>query len=213
VEPSPGLLSRHAPVRPVEGVPSVVAHQARDVFELWQAWEEECASVQPPPFWATVWPAAAVLARCVGDATIAVAGRRVLEVGCGGGVVAIAAARCGAAAVEANDVDATALHVALLNARANGVALAMTAIDYTGASLPAVEVVLVADLFYERRASERLLARLVAARERGAEVVVADGGRPFAPRTGLEPIRDVHVTVDLDLEGVASRTVRVFRLT
>jgi predicted nicotinamide N-methyase len=73
--------------------------------------------------------------------------------------------------------------------------------------------VLVADLFYERGASARLLAQLVAARERGAEVIVADGGRPFAPRAGVDPILEAQVPVDFGLEGVASRTVRVFRLT
>jgi predicted nicotinamide N-methyase len=212
VLPSADLLTRHAPLRPVEGVPGLLAHQAADLIALWQAWEEECASVQPPPFWATVWPAAAVLARCVHDGTIAVVGRRVLEIGCGGAVVAIAAA-LGGADVEANDVDAVALHIARRNAGASGVALRTTSIDYVAAPLPELDLVLVADLFYERDTSERLLAQLVPARERGAEVIVADGGRPFAPRVGVDPILEAQVPVDFDLEGVASRTVRVFHLT
>jgi predicted nicotinamide N-methyase len=210
--PSAGLLARHAPARPVDGVPGVLAHEAPDVVALWQAWEEECGCRQPPPFWAAVWPAAAVLARCVTDGTVGVARRRVLEIGCGGAVVAIAAALRGAVRVEANDVDAAALHVARRNARASGVELQTSDVDYAGLPLPAVDVVLVADLFYERGASARLLARLVEARARGIEVVVADGGRPFAPTAGIEPIREERVPVDTGLEGVAARSVRVCRL-
>ena len=122
-----------------------------------------------------------MLARCVLDGTIPVAARRVLEIGCGGAVAAIAAALCGAVEVEANDVDETALHVAGLNAAASGVVIRTTSADYTAGRLPAADVVLVADLFYERGPSERLLARLREASAAGSEVYVGDGGRPFAP--------------------------------
>jgi predicted nicotinamide N-methyase len=212
VLPSAAFLKTYAAVRPVEGVPGVFAHQAGDVVALWQAWEEASGRIQPPPFWAVVWPAAAVLARCVLDGTIPVAARRVLEIGCGGAVAAIAAALSGAVEVEANDVDETALHVAGLNGAASGVVIRTTAADYTAGRLPAADVVLVADLFYERGPSERLLARLREAGAAGSEVYVGDGGRPFAPaRAGLR-IREETVGVDAALEGVASRTVRVIRL-
>lgn len=210
--PNAAFLKTHAAVRPVAGVPGVLAHQAGDVVALWQAWEQASGQIQPPPFWAVVWPAAAVLARCVLDGTIPVTARRVLEIGCGGAVAAIAAGLRGAVEVEANDVDETALHVAGLNAAASGVVIRTTAADYTASRLPAADVVLVADLFYEREPSERLIARLQEARAAGSEVYVGDGGRPFAPaRTGV-PIREETVGVDAGLEGVASRTVRVFRL-
>lgn len=211
--PSAQLLSRFAPVRPVAGVPGVLAHQASDVFALWHAWEGECGGEQPPPFWATVWPAATVLARAVLDGTIPVPGRRVLDLGCGGAVAGLAAALAGAADVEANDIDAVALHVAGRNARASGVALRTTAVDYTAAPLPDLDVVLVADLFYERAVSERLLARLRAAAAAGVEVHVADGGRPFAPGPRGVCLREETVEVDPDLEGLPSRVVRLFRLS
>ncbi len=40
--PSAALLARLAPLTLVPGRPDLVAHDAPDVFALWQAWEEEC---------------------------------------------------------------------------------------------------------------------------------------------------------------------------
>ena len=51
------------------------------------------------------------------------ANARVLDYGCGSGILAIAAAKLGAREVDAVDVDEQALEVARANARANGVAL------------------------------------------------------------------------------------------
>jgi ribosomal protein L11 methyltransferase len=50
-------------------------------------------------------------------------GERVLDYGCGSGILAIAAAKLGAAHVDAVDVDAEAIQTAADNARANQVAL------------------------------------------------------------------------------------------
>ena len=51
------------------------------------------------------------------------AGRRVLDYGCGSGILAIAAAKRGAATVDAVDIDPAAVEATRLNAAANGVAL------------------------------------------------------------------------------------------
>ncbi|TAK88209.1 MAG: 50S ribosomal protein L11 methyltransferase [Betaproteobacteria bacterium] len=50
-------------------------------------------------------------------------GERVLDYGCGSGILAIAAAKLGAARVDAVDLDPQAVETAADNARANGVAL------------------------------------------------------------------------------------------
>ncbi|MEX2245565.1 MAG: 50S ribosomal protein L11 methyltransferase [Dehalococcoidia bacterium] len=54
-------------------------------------------------------------------------GDRVLDVGCGSGILAIAAAKLGAGAVVAVDIDETAVRVTAENARANGVEAAVRA--------------------------------------------------------------------------------------
>jgi len=51
------------------------------------------------------------------------AGQRVLDYGCGSGILAIAAARFGAAHVDAVDIDPAAIQSTLANAQANGVQL------------------------------------------------------------------------------------------
>jgi ribosomal protein L11 methyltransferase len=50
-------------------------------------------------------------------------GEHVLDYGCGSGILAIAAAKLGAARIDAVDVDPQAVETAAANARANGVAL------------------------------------------------------------------------------------------
>lgn len=57
-------------------------------------------------------------------ATHPIAGQRVLDYGCGSGILAIAAARYGAAAVDAVDIDPAAVAAAQANAAANGVRIA-----------------------------------------------------------------------------------------
>jgi ribosomal protein L11 methyltransferase len=50
-------------------------------------------------------------------------GRRVLDYGCGSGILAIGAARFGAAEIDAVDIDPSAVQSTLANAQANGVQL------------------------------------------------------------------------------------------
>ena len=216
------LLARYAPLGPVRGCEPLVAHQAADVFALWQAWEGDGrlqapgSRRQPPPFWATVWPAARVLARWLLDHPVSVAGARVLDLGCGGAVVAIAAATAGAARVVANDADPAALIVARANAAANGVSIACSGDDLLAdpSTVPTdTDVALVADLFYEKEQAARTLRLLVQLRAQGARVIVADAGRPFAPTSGFAVLARERVDVDRDLEGVGEREVSVLEMT
>jgi ribosomal protein L11 methyltransferase len=60
-------------------------------------------------------------------------GERLLDYGCGSGILAIAAAKLGATHVDGVDVDPQAVETALANARANGVVLQATLPDALGA--------------------------------------------------------------------------------
>lgn len=211
------LLAGYAPISPVAGCAPIVAHQSAGVFALWDAWERASGRRQDVPFWAVVWPAARVLARWILDHPEAVRGARVLDFGCGGAVVGIAAACVGASHVVANDIDAVALGVAGRNAAANGVQIELGADDFLApapsASPGAFGVAFVADLFYEKDQAARTLRLLAALRGQGARVIVADGGRPFAPARGVVVLAQERVEVDRELEGVGQRTVRILELT
>ncbi len=208
--PPESLISRLAPLAPVPGRPDLNAYQAPDVFALWQAWERESGSQQDIPYWATVWPAALLTAEYLAHEPDIVRGKSVLDLGCGCGVVAIAAAKAGAARVLANDIDPLAVWMTERNARANAEELETESGDLLRAPpLPEWDVILVADLFYDKTAAEAMLLWLQAARENGSRVLIADAGRPFSPRTGVRTLRERTYATDLDLEGSAERSVRL----
>jgi predicted nicotinamide N-methyase len=211
--PSPALLARLAPLTPVAGRPDLVAHHTPDVFALWQAWEEECGAIQGVPFWAVVWPAAQLLAGVFRDEPAWVHGQTVLELGCGGGVAGIAAARAGAARVIAHDIDPVALVIAAKNAKANTVDLFLESTPLLHGPCPTgITCILVGDLFYERAEAATLWAWLRAAHRRGIQVLIADASRPFTPTVGVRCLREEHLATAWAWEGTHVRAVRLLTL-
>src|SRR6266581_1789142 len=69
-----------------------------------------------PPYWAFAWAGGQALARFLLDHPERVAGRAVLDFGAGSGLVAIAAAKAGAASVTAADIDPFAAAAIAANA-------------------------------------------------------------------------------------------------
>ncbi|TGW05166.1 methyltransferase, partial [Mesorhizobium sp. M2D.F.Ca.ET.145.01.1.1] len=87
-------------------VPEILLHLADEAHDLWQRTEDELVEIGlPPPFWAFAWAGGQGLARYVIDHPAMVRGKRVLDFASGSGLVAIAAAKAGAAAVTAADID------------------------------------------------------------------------------------------------------------
>jgi predicted nicotinamide N-methyase len=211
--PGHDFLARFAPVKPVEGCGGIVAHQADDLFALWEAWERACGGECPTPYWASVWPAAVVLARYILSHPDLVLGRTVLDLGCGGGVAGIAAARAGASRVIANDIDPIALEIAIKNFAANGVCIEICASNLVDSKdRLSVDLIMVGDLFYHRAAANSLSAFLRSARKNGTQVLIADGNRPFTPVTGITLISQETVPVSMELEGVPCREVKLLAL-
>jgi len=95
-------------------VPEVTLLTAAEPFGLWDR-----TKLDAPPFWAFPWAGGQGLARYVLDHPETVAGRGVLDIASGSGLVAIAAAKAGARAVIAGDIDDNALAAIALNATAN----------------------------------------------------------------------------------------------
>ena len=169
-------------------VPEVRLHLAEDAIVLWARLEAAAGGPLEPPFWASAWAGGQAVARYVLDHPDVVAGRRVLDLAAGSGLVAIAAALAGAAAVTANDIDPYALAAVAWNARANGVTVTGSHGDLLDGDGADAEVVLAGDVFYSRAMAARVLPFLERAMARGARVLVGDPGRAFLPHDRLETV-------------------------
>jgi len=189
-------------------VPEIRLLTAPEPFGLWDLTKRDA-----PPFWAFPWAGGQGLARYVLDHPEVVSGRRVLDVASGSGLVAIAAAKGGAASVIAGDLDPNAVAAIGINACANDVA-AITArvLDFATDDPSGAQVVLAADVFYQRELAELALRFLRGAAASGAAVLVADPGRAFLPADTLTPLASYEVPVLTVLEDKPVKTVRVYHV-
>jgi predicted nicotinamide N-methyase len=204
-------------------VPEVTLRTAPEPFGLWGRTE-----LDAPPFWAFPWAGGQGLARYVLDHPQTVAGRLVLDVAAGSGLVAIAAAKAGAHAVTAGDIDENALAAITLNAAANGTSqVTARSVDLATATLATVtrgevlapgnlhapDVVLAADVFYQRDLAAMALRFLQAAKAAGATVLAADPSRAFVPRAELTALTSYEIPVLTVLEDTPVKTVTIYALT
>jgi predicted nicotinamide N-methyase len=142
----------------------------------------------PAPYWAYGWAGGTVLARHVLANPAIVCGRRVLDLGAGSGIVAIAAAKAGAVNVVAADTDPNAIAAIALNADANGVSVGVLHADLLAEPPPDVDVILVGDLFYEEELAKRALVYLTTCRAAGIDVLIGDPFRAPLPTESLRCI-------------------------
>lgn len=163
------------------------------------------------PYWARPWGGGLALARHVLDQPEVVAGKRVLDLGAGSGLVAIAAGLAGAAQVTAADVDPYALTATRLNAEANGVTVQTLLGDLTTGDPPEVELMLVGDLFYDPDLAARVLAFLERCSGAGIAVLIGDPWRASLPADRLRVVAEYTVADFGDAEG-ALRKAAVFEL-
>ena len=140
------------------------------------------------PYWAELWPSGIALA----DALVGhpLRGRRVLELGCGLALPALTAALAGAT-VLATDWSPDAIALLHVNAERNGARLdaAVSSWSDPQPELAAApwDLVLAADVLYERRNGDLLLELLPRLTH---DVLLADPGRPhlkgFLERAGAD---------------------------
>ncbi|CAH0991390.1 hypothetical protein SIN8267_01494 [Sinobacterium norvegicum] len=121
-----------------------------------------------PSYWAFCWASGQVLARYIIDNPAWVAGKRVLDFGCGSGVAAIAAAKAGASHVVACDIDPVAQLATRHNAELNNVELEISGDFFTYRG--GIDIILVADVLYDKQN----LPLLSAFAERAPAVLLAD---------------------------------------
>jgi predicted nicotinamide N-methyase len=195
-------------------VPEIRLHIGGDVVTLWKKVEEE-QGVEgiPPPYWAYPWPGGQAMARYLLDRPECIRGGKALDFGAGSGLIAIAAAKCGATAVAA-EIDTLAAAAITLNAEENEVSVAVLCEDVIGRS--GWDAILVGDMCYERPLAERLTAWLAVEAKRGVLILIGDPGRTYFPETGpesgLEKLASYTVPTNLDLEDRKERETGVYRL-
>jgi predicted nicotinamide N-methyase len=205
------ILAHTEAVRPAL-VPEIELREGGLSMPLWEAAAlADSRPAVPPPYWAWPWAGGQALARYVLDHPGLVRDRTVVDVGCGGGIVAIAAALAGARAVTAIDIEVFAIEATRINAAANGVVVSAVESDPIGTD-DGWGVVLVGDLWYEQEVADRMAPWLRRLAGRGATVLTGDLGRAHLPRRGLTELAHAVVPTPVDLEDVTEKTVRVLRI-
>ncbi len=195
------FIQRNTAVVAPKLVPEIRLHLATEVTPIWQATEETLArGAVPPPYWAFAWAGGQALARYLLDHPEAVAGRAVLDFGAGSGLVAIAAAKAGAASVTAAEIDHFAAAAIAANALLNDVAIEVVTTDLLG-DKRFWKVVTAGDICYEQPMAEQAMRWLRRLAGRGSMVLLGDPGRAHVPGVGLCELARYDVPTSHELEG------------
>ncbi|GJE37954.1 class I SAM-dependent methyltransferase [Methylobacterium persicinum] len=209
-----GFITANTRVLPVPHAPEIRLHVADEATELWQRTEDELQEIGlPPPFWAFAWAGGQALARYILDNPTLVAGRRVVDFASGSGLCAIAAAMAGARHVIASDLDSFAIAAIGLNARLNDVAdcIEATSTNLLGTDSEA-DLVLAADVFYERDLAGAVTQWLSRIHGTGCAVLIGDPGRTYLPKDRLDCLATYTVPVMRSLEDAEAKRSHVWRL-
>ncbi|NTF03582.1 class I SAM-dependent methyltransferase, partial [Agrobacterium rubi] len=151
------------------------------------------------------------LARYILDHPEVVVGKRVVDFASGSGLVAIAAAKAGAAGVMAVDIDPWAKTAILLNAAENNAEIGFSGENIIGDDVGA-DVLLAGDVFYDRAFAEVLTPWFSTLAQKGVVVLVGDPGRAYLPQRLLRACAtyEVPVTRVLEDSDVKKTTVWTF---
>ena len=181
------------PVAAVPGVPEIRLHKARPTSGLMRLARQDEEGFGAP-YWAHYWAGGLALARYVLDHPGVVAGKRVLDLGAGSGLVGIAAAKAGAREVVAAEVDRYAVAALQLNMKLNDASISVLHSDVTASAPPETDLILVGDLFYAPDLSERVTAFLDRCSSCGIRALVGDPWRAHLPVSRLTELARYLVT-------------------
>ena len=192
-------------------VPEIRLRLASEVHDLWMKTEEELQDIGlPPPYWAFAWAGGQGLARYVLDHPESVAGKRVIDFATGSGLVAVAAAKSGAASVMAADIDHWSGSAVNLNAELNDVTVGFIG-DNLMNNTPDCDVLLAGDVFYDAEWAAALVPWFEQLDRAGAIVLVGDPGRAYCPKDRLVNVAEYEVPVTRVLEDSEVKKTTVWR--
>ncbi|HEY1074053.1 methyltransferase [Brevundimonas sp.] len=210
---APDFIAANTRLQAVPHAPEISLWLADEITPLWRLTEEELGEMGlPPPFWAFAWAGGQALARWLLDNPDQVAGKRVIDLATGSGLVAVAAMKAGAASVLAADIDPFCAAAVAANARSNGVEIAFTDADLLDAPPPPADLICAGDVFYEKPMAEAVLAWLKQAQADGTRIIVGDPGRTYFPKSGLTLLAEYTVPTTRELEDQEVKRSRVWSL-
>ena len=135
------------------------------------------------PYFGVVWPAALGLALRLADESLALRGKRCLEIGCGLALPSIVVRKLG------GEILATDMHPAVpefleRNLKLNGVArlqyeILNWVVEDIGERLGRFDLVVGSDILYERRHLAEVPAAILKCLAPGGRVIISDPGRPY----------------------------------
>jgi predicted nicotinamide N-methyase len=191
--------------------PEIRLRLADEAVPIWRKTEEELGAMGlPPPFWAFAWAGGQALARYALDHPALVKNTRTLDFASGSGLVAIAAAKAGAAEIAASDIDAFAIAAIEANAALNGVPVAPRLADLIGTD-EGWGAVLAGDIAYEKDLAGAAMDWLASLARRGATVLIGDPHRSYLPHDRLDCVIEYSVPVTRELEDSEIKRTGVFR--
>jgi predicted nicotinamide N-methyase len=207
------FVLRQTRLRPLPGLDGIRLHLADEVLPLWHAVQLETRDPDAAlPYWAFAWAGGLAIASYLREHPDAVAGRRVFDLGSGSGLCAIVALQAGAAQVTGADIDPYAAASIPLNARANGLRVAVVRRDVLDEEPPDCDLILAGDCWYESPLAERVLPWLRRAAGRGIDVLVGDPGRRYLPTPELVELASYDVRTTTDLEDMEQKRGSVYTL-
>lgn len=186
-----------------------LAADARGIFERADTFVDSGLGARP--YWAFAWPGGQGLARYILDNPAIVRGKRILDVGSGSAIAAIAAKLAGAASALAADIDPIACAAARMNAAANSVTLDVTARDLLGEALDC-DLVIIGDLVYEPDLKTRVAAFIDTAIAANVPVLYGDRTSARRPPQKFELLAEYEAPLTPPLVDDFIERARVWRL-
>lgn len=191
--------------------PEILLYLATSLTPLWLATEEFLQRHDmAPPYWAFAWPGSEALAHFIQHNPELVTGKRVLDFAAGCGLAGIAAAKAGAASVEAAEIDPLAVAAIGLNAALNEVEVETIYGDVVG-SQGNWDVILTGDVCYEQAMAGRVMDWL-RTQAKCSIILMADPGRRYKPEHPGVKKAEYIVPTSLELEDSGQRNVVIYEV-
>ncbi len=188
-------------------VPELRLHLLKSDAEIWVGPDE--VRLPETPYWGIAWGAGQALSRWILDHPELIAGKRIVDLGCGSGMCGIAAAIAGAASVLLVDIDPLAITAARMNAAVNKVVTTAVCSSFTDLELLDFDVVLASDV---RHFDEQIMETLRQTSSGSQLVLAAEPDRRGTTLWPEETLATVEVRAEPSLEAFHVRHAVVAKL-